>query len=831
MNPLSPEKEALMDEIEKSLWDLTEDHLSHLCERSGIDGSEVKGMNRRLLRRKIMEEMWDHAESLKSDEHGMSWLLQLKEDIGQLQENGSSATKSPRMTEEDDDDNKDVDCEEQKNEKAEAGFPGNAVKLAQVSPSQCGGDNEYDDAVADCNMENREWLPSSELEPKTSDDDSDHEEISDDEDSDWMPSDAEWEAASSPVRNTTEQGESDDTSSLSPSALLETPGCASPRTALLLGLKRVSVHLVDCRKMLGQSEQIVPKTTHSDNSSCILSNAEQHNITVSENKSGSHICDHCGKDFVSTTNLKTHLLYLSGERSHVCSLCGKRFVQTSCLKRHMRTHTGEKLYVCPCCGKACSDSGNLKRHIRKTHSGEKVVVKRKAYQRSVPNVKEGLESNSGDSLHICDHCGKSFITARNLKQHQQYLQRRQENVTAGKSHVCSECGKGFDQAGSLKRHLRIHTGEKPYVCPQCGKAFNDSGNLKKHMRFHTGKPRTAKHYPCSECGKQLNGKQSLKHHQKIFHTEHPYRCGHCKMSFVSATRLETHTKTRHPATDPLLNPHVCSECGRGFPVAANLKRHLRIHTGEKPYVCSQCGNSYSDGGNFQKHMRSHTGEKPYHCSLCSMKFCQTSALKWHHRKNHKGETLGPIRKHQEPLQCPHCEDKLSTKAFLKDHLQKTHNGVHSRFQCPQCDKTFSNKTNLRVHQRQHTGERPFLCPQCGKSFSLSGSLTLHLRIHAGEKPYGCTFCDKRFISKSQCTSHLRIHTGEKPYRCADCGRCFTDGNVLKNHLRTHTGERPFHCRLCSKAFAQLSSLRKHQDTHRPTLPASFPCPYPQQSPW
>uniref|UniRef100_A0AAY5L151 C2H2-type domain-containing protein n=1 Tax=Esox lucius TaxID=8010 RepID=A0AAY5L151_ESOLU len=376
-----------------------------------------------------------------------------------------------------------------------------------------------------------------------------------------------------------------DTSSLSPSALLETPGCASPRTALLLGLKRVSVHLVDCRKMLGQSEQIVPKTTHSDNSSCILSNAEQHNITVSENKSGSHICDHCGKDFVSTTNLKTHLLYLSGERSH--------------------------------------------RHIRKTHSGEKVVVKRKAYQR--------------------------------------------KNVTAGKSHVCSECGKGFDQAGSLKRHLRIHTGEKPYVCPQCGKAFNDSGNLKKHMRFHTGKPRTAKHYPCSECGKQLNGKQSLKHHQKIFHTEHPYRCGHCKMSFVSATRLETHTKTRHPATDPLLNPHVCSECGRGFPVAANLKRHLRIHTGEKPYVCSQCGNSYSDGGNFQKHMRSHTGEKPYHCSLCSMKFCQTSALKWHHRKNHKGETLGPIRKHQEPLQCPHCEDKLSTKAFLKDHLQKTHN--------------------------------------------------------------------------------------------------------------------------------------------------------------
>ncbi|CAB1344148.1 unnamed protein product [Coregonus sp. 'balchen'] len=95
---MSSEKETLMDEIEKSLWNLTEDNLRHLCERhgpDGKDGSEIKGMNHRLLRRKIMEEMWDNTDSMKSEEQGMSWLLQLKEDIRRILEDASSALMSP----------------------------------------------------------------------------------------------------------------------------------------------------------------------------------------------------------------------------------------------------------------------------------------------------------------------------------------------------------------------------------------------------------------------------------------------------------------------------------------------------------------------------------------------------------------------------------------------------------------------------------------------------------------------------------------------------------------------------------------------------------------
>ncbi|KAK6301123.1 hypothetical protein J4Q44_G00292210 [Coregonus suidteri] len=141
---MSGEKETLLDEIEQSLFTLTKDNLRYLCERCGIDGSQVKGKHHRSLRRKIMEEMWENADSVKSEEQGMSWLLQLKEDIRKIQEESSVAPMSPRQS----DDDEAKDCDEEWDMEDNDWFPSNRLE-AESSPERHNPEQEESDDVQD----------------------------------------------------------------------------------------------------------------------------------------------------------------------------------------------------------------------------------------------------------------------------------------------------------------------------------------------------------------------------------------------------------------------------------------------------------------------------------------------------------------------------------------------------------------------------------------------------------------------------------------------------------------------------------------------------------
>ena len=339
---------------------------------------------------------------------------------------------------------------------------------------------------------------------------------------------------------------------------------------------------------------------------------------------------------------------------------------------------------------------------------------------------------------------------------------------------CTLCPKSFGRKSHRNEHIKaVHFKVKPHGCKVCSKSFFRRRELKRHITDVHLKDKNAKQW--ENYVEQLETRKEL--------IEDPLSIGHPDNSKeqIGTSKSKCEAKDLgQDYSDPIfavtMNSHNCNFCTYKTKKRANLRRHLKIHTGEGPdgdkrktENCHLCNYKTVRVADLKRHLTTHTGERPFECQLCSKSFKRREELKYHLVTTEKVQK-GDLNRHLNNI---HIKIKDVTTRAIKEESDN--------------DKyiNMDSVSNTMNNESSDAKEGPFVCTLCPKSFGRKCHRNEHTKaVHFKDITHNCNFCSYKTSKSHDLKRHLsRKHTGEKPFDCKFCSKSFAIHIDLKRHIK------------------------------------------------